>query len=154
MSTVHAEGRTAALDATQRTRLGRRAQLLAAAVSYTADEAVIAISAGMIAGSSARDPDDVHQQRAWARPTAYQPRDHQYRGDAAVSTSNGLSKREHARLAAQQANARQARLARLAVMGAVVVVAAAVVGLVTTQAGDDVRGTPLTPGGLLTSGAC
>ena len=69
-----------------------------------------------------------------------------------MSTSNGLSKREHARLAAQQAKARQARLARLAVMGAVVVVAAAVVGLVTTQAGDDVRGTPLTPGGLLTSG--
>ena len=69
-----------------------------------------------------------------------------------MSTSNGLSKREHARLAAQQAKARQARLARLAVMGAFVVVAAAVVGLVTTQAGDDVRGTPLTPGGLLTSG--
>ena len=56
-STVHAEGRTAALDATQRTRLGRRAQLLAAAaaaaVSYNAVEAVIAISAGKIAGSSA-----------------------------------------------------------------------------------------------------
>ena len=69
-----------------------------------------------------------------------------------MSTSNGLSKREHARLAAQQAKARQARLARLAVMGALVVVAAAVVGLVTTQAGDDVRGTPLTPGGLPTSG--
>ena len=69
-----------------------------------------------------------------------------------MSTSNGLFKREHARLAAQQAKARQARLARLAVMGAFVVVAAAVVGLVTTQAGDDVRGTPLTPGGLLTSG--
>ena len=69
-----------------------------------------------------------------------------------MNTTNGLFKREHARLAAQQAKARQARLARLAVMGALVVVAAAVVGLVTTQAGDDVRGTPLTPGGLLTSG--
>ena len=54
MSTVQAEGRTAALDATQRARLGRRAQLLAAAsVSYNAVEAVIAISAGMVAGSSA-----------------------------------------------------------------------------------------------------
>ena len=54
MSTVHAEGRTAALDATQRARLGRRAQLLAgASVSYNAVEAVIAISAGMVAGSSA-----------------------------------------------------------------------------------------------------
>ena len=55
-NTVHAEGSTAALDATQRTRLGRRAQLLAATaagVSYNAVEAVIAISAGMIAGSSA-----------------------------------------------------------------------------------------------------
>ena len=54
MSTVQAKGRTAALDATQRARLGRRAQLLAAAsVSYNAVEAVIAISAGMVAGSSA-----------------------------------------------------------------------------------------------------
>lgn len=54
MSTVQAEGRTAALDATQRARLGRRAQLLAgASVSYNAVEAVIAISAGMVAGSSA-----------------------------------------------------------------------------------------------------
>ena len=54
MSTVQAKGRTAALDATQRARLGRRAQLLAAAsVSYNAVEAVIAILAGMVAGSSA-----------------------------------------------------------------------------------------------------
>ena len=54
MSTVHAEGRTAVLDATQRARLGRRAQLLAgASVTYNAVEAVIAISAGMVAGSSA-----------------------------------------------------------------------------------------------------
>ena len=54
MSTAQAKGRTAALDATQRARLGRRAQLLAAAsVSYNAVEAVIAISAGMVAGSSA-----------------------------------------------------------------------------------------------------
>ena len=64
-----------------------------------------------------------------------------------MSTRNGPSKREHARLAGQQAKARQARLARLAVMGALVVVAAAVVGLVTMQGGDDVRGTPLTSGG-------
>ena len=69
-----------------------------------------------------------------------------------MSTRNGPSKREHARLAGQQAKARQARLTRLAVMGALVVVAAAVVGLVTTQGGDDVRGTPLTSGGQLTSG--
>ena len=54
MSTIHAEGRTAVLDATQRARLGRRAQLLAgASVTYNAVEAVIAISAGMVAGSSA-----------------------------------------------------------------------------------------------------
>lgn len=54
MSTVQAEGRTAALDATQRARLGRRAQLLAgASVTYNAVEAVIAILAGMVAGSSA-----------------------------------------------------------------------------------------------------
>ena len=54
MSVVHVEGRTAALDDTQRARLGRRAQLLAgASVSYNAVEAVIAISAGMVAGSSA-----------------------------------------------------------------------------------------------------
>ena len=54
MSTVQAEGRTAALDAMQRARLGRRAQLLAgASVSYNAVEAVIAIAAGMVAGSSA-----------------------------------------------------------------------------------------------------
>jgi len=52
VSTV--EGRTAALDATQRARLGRRAQLLAgASVTYNAVEAVMAISAGMVAGSSA-----------------------------------------------------------------------------------------------------
>ena len=69
-----------------------------------------------------------------------------------MSTRNGSSTREHARLAAQQAKARRARLARLAVMGALVVVAAAVVGLVTTQGGDDVRATPLTSGGLPTSG--
>ena len=67
-----------------------------------------------------------------------------------MSTRNGSSKREHARLAAQQAKAQQARRARLAVMGGLVVVGAAVVGLVTTQDGDDVRGTPLTSGGLLT----
>ena len=54
MSTIQAEGRTAALDAMQRARLGRRAQLLAgASVSYNAVEAVIAIAAGMVAGSSA-----------------------------------------------------------------------------------------------------
>ena len=54
MSTIQAEGRTAALDAMQRARLGRRAQLLAgASVSYNAVEAVIAITAGMVAGSSA-----------------------------------------------------------------------------------------------------
>ena len=54
MSTVHAEGRTAVLDATQRARLGRRARLLAgASVTYNAVEAVIAILAGMVAGSSA-----------------------------------------------------------------------------------------------------
>ena len=54
MSTVQAKGRTAALDATQRARLGRRAQLLAgASVTYNAVEAVISISAGMVAGSSA-----------------------------------------------------------------------------------------------------
>ena len=54
MSTIQAEGRTAALDAMQRARLGRRAQLLAgASVSYNAVEAVIAITVGMVAGSSA-----------------------------------------------------------------------------------------------------
>ena len=68
-----------------------------------------------------------------------------------MSTRNGPSKREHARHAAQQAKARQTRLARLAVMGALVVLAAAVVGLVTTQAGDDVRGTPLSSGRPLSS---
>ena len=68
-----------------------------------------------------------------------------------MSTRNGPSKREHARHAAQQVKARQTRLARLAVMGALVVLAAAVVGLVTTQAGDDVRGTPLSSGRPLSS---
>ena len=45
---------TIGLDATERARLGRRAQLLAAAsVSYNIVEAVIAITAGAIAGSAA-----------------------------------------------------------------------------------------------------
>ena len=45
---------TISLDATERARLGRRAQLLAAAsVSYNIVEAVIAITAGAIAGSAA-----------------------------------------------------------------------------------------------------
>jgi divalent metal cation (Fe/Co/Zn/Cd) transporter len=42
------------LDATEKTRLGRRAQLLAAAsVSYNVVEAIIAITAGIVAGSVA-----------------------------------------------------------------------------------------------------
>jgi divalent metal cation (Fe/Co/Zn/Cd) transporter len=48
---VHA---TTGLDAEERTRLGRRAQLLAgASVAYNLVEAVIAISAGIVAGSIA-----------------------------------------------------------------------------------------------------
>jgi divalent metal cation (Fe/Co/Zn/Cd) transporter len=52
VTAVHEHG--AALAADDRARLGRRAQLLAAAsVSYNAVEAVIAIAAGAVAGSAA-----------------------------------------------------------------------------------------------------
>ena len=53
MSTVH-EHAAAALDPAERSRLGRRAQLLAgASVAYNSAEAVIAITAGAVAGSAA-----------------------------------------------------------------------------------------------------
>jgi divalent metal cation (Fe/Co/Zn/Cd) transporter len=55
MTTAHAhDERAAALAPAERARLGRRAQLLAAAsVTYNGAEAVIAIAAGMVAGSAA-----------------------------------------------------------------------------------------------------
>lgn len=55
MTTAHAHDRqAAALAPEERVRLGRRAQLLAAAsVTYNGGEAVIAIAAGVVAGSAA-----------------------------------------------------------------------------------------------------
>ena len=55
MTTTHAhDEQTAALGPTEKARLGRRAQLLAAAsVAYNGAEAVIAIAAGVVAGSAA-----------------------------------------------------------------------------------------------------
>jgi hypothetical protein len=64
--------------------------------------------------------------------------------------STAQTKREQARLAAQQAKQAQARRARLAVAGVLALVAAATVGLVIGQNGDD-GDAPAASGALLTS---